>query len=216
MAVDNCTSPELYSEVDVVSPRIADDSCVVKLFDDDSGVDCAVSMTTPLCTPGESFEINFEHLQTPSKSTSKNNMDNSSIDGWDENLTTPQSKMSTSLSPESMCTSPPLKQFRTLSPVTSLSPVLAVASPRRLEYKLNCLRLFDSPHTPKSIVRKSSSTRLDRSVNKTPYSIASCSRLNMTGSGRGLRKYKSKGTNINPFTPTEIRQKTNWNETPKF
>ena len=211
---DSCTPPELYSEVKqgTVSPVVDNDSCVVKLFDDDSGVDSAVSMTTPLCTPDGSFEINFEFLRTPSKSLSRNNMD-SSIDGWDENLTTPQSKMSSCVSPESMCTSPPSKQIRTLSPITS--PVVAVASPRRLEYKLNCLRLFDSPHTPKSIVRRSSLTHLQRSTSKTPYGISSCSRLNMTGSGRPLRKFRSKGTNINPFTPTEIRHKTKWNESSK-
>jgi len=200
---DSCTPPELYSEV---SPG-GDDSCVIKLFDDDNGVDSAVSMTTPLCTPDGSFEINFAFLHTPSKNMSRSNMDGS-FDGWDENLTTPQSKMSSCVSPESMCTSPPSKQIRTLSPITS--PVVA-ASPRRLECKLNSLRLFDSPHTPKSIVRRSSFTRLQ---DKTPYGNSSCNRLNMTGSGRSmrsLRRFKSKGTNVNPFTPTEIRHKTKGN-----
>ena len=186
------------------SPEAEDNgdfSCAVRLFDSDSSVDSAVSMMTPVSTPDGSFETNFDLLRTPSKKSDGND----SFTGWDANLATPHSKLSFCISPESMHTSPPQKQIRTLSPITS--PSVAAASPRRLEYKLNCLQLFDSPHTPKSIVRRSSFTRLQRTASRSPYSVNSCSRLHMTGNGRPLRKYKSKGTNINPFTPTEIRHK---------
>ena len=183
-----------------------DYSCVVKLF----GVDSSVSMTTPVSTPNGSFEANFDLLQTPAKRSEGNA--NDSLADWDVNLETPHSKISSYLSPESMCTSPPLKQLRTLSPITSPSMAAATASPQRLEYKLNCLQLFDSPHTPKSIIRRSSITKLHKSANRTSYSVNSYSRLNMTGNGRPIRKYKSKGTNINPFTPTEIRHKAKWSK----
>ena len=192
LMLDN-TSPEAENNSDF--------SCAVRLFDGDSSVDSAVSMMTPVSTPDGSFETNFDLLQTPSKKSDGND----SFTGWDANLETPHSKLSFCISPESMCTSPPPKQVRTLSPITS--PSVAAASPRRLEYKLNCLQLFDSPHTPKSIVRRSSFTRLQKTASRSPYSVNSCSRLHMTGNGRPLRKYKSKGTNINPFTPTEIRHK---------
>lgn len=182
------------------------DCCAVRLFGDDSGVDSAVSMATPVSTPDGSIETNFDLLQTPSKKSDGND----SFIGWDANLETPHSKISFSISPESMCTSPPSKQIRTLSPITS--PNVAAASPRRLEYKLNCLQLFDSPHTPKSIIRKSSFTRLHNSASRSPYSINSCSRLHLPGNGRSIRKYKSKGTNVNPFTPTEIRHKAKWSK----
>ena len=191
--------------LDHISPEAEDNSdfpCAVRLFDGDSSADSAVSMMTPVSTPDGSFETNFDLLQTPSKKSDGNN---DSFTGWDANLETPHSKLSFCISPESMYTSPPSKQIRTLSPITS--PSVAAASPRRLEYKLNCLQLFDSPHTPKSIIRRSSFTKLQRTANRSPYSVNSCSRLHMTGNGRPLRKYKSKGTNINPFTPTEIRHK---------
>lgn len=186
----------------------SDFCCAVRLFDDDSGVDSAVSMVTPVSTPDGSFETNFDLLQTPAKKSDGNL--NDSITGWDANLETPHSKLSSCISPESMCTSPPLKQIRTLSPITS--PNVAAASPRRLEYKLNCLQLFDTPHTPKSIIRKSSLTRLQKSASRSPYSVNSSSRLSMTGSGRPIRKYRSKGTNVNPFTPNEIRHKAKWSK----
>ena len=180
------------------------DNCAVRLFGDDSSIDSAVSMATPVSTPDGSFETNFDLLQTPSKKSDGNLSD--SFTGWDATLETPHSKISFCISPESMCTSPPpSKHIRTLSPMTS--PNVAAASPRRLEYKLNCLQLFDSPHTPKSIIRKSSFTRLHNSASRSPYSINSCSRLHLPGSSRSIHKYKSKGTNVNPFTPTKIRHK---------
>lgn len=181
-------------------------SCTgVRLFDDDSGVD-GVSMVTPVSTPDGSFETNFDLLQTPVKSggSAKDN-----FTGWDENLETPHSKIF-SISPESMCTSPPSKLIRTLSPITS--PDVAAASPRRLECKLSSLQLFDSPHTPKSIIRRSSFTKLQKSASRSPYSVNGSSRLSHTGNGRSFRKYKSKGTNINPFTPTELRHKAKWSK----
>ena len=197
-------SPE--DEGNVVNNNGGDFCCAVRLFDEDNSEDSAVSMTT-VSTPDGSFETNFDLLQTPAKKSDGNN---DSFVGWDANLETPHSKLSFCISPETMCISPPSKQAITLSPITS--PSVAAASPRRLEYKLNCLQLFDSPHTPKSIIRRSSFTRLQRTANKTPYSTNSCSRLHMTSNGRSIRKYKSKGTNINPFTPTEIRHKAKGNK----
>lgn len=196
-------SPEAES---IENTDSGDLCCAVRLFDGDSSVDSAVSMMTPVSTPDGSFETNFDLLQTPSKKSDGNL--NDSFTGWDINLETPHSKLSSCASPELMCTSPPPKQFRTLSPITS--PSITAASPRRLEYKLNCLQLFDSPHTPKSIIRRSSFTKLQKSASRSPYSVKSCSRLSTTGNGRPLRKYKSKGTNVNPFTPTEIRHKAKW------
>lgn len=207
-----CVSQDLHSRLmlDNASPDAESDGtnsnflCAVRLFDD-SGVDSTLS---PASTPDGSFETKFDLLQTPAKKSEENF--NDSFTGWDENLATPHSKLSTCISPESMCTSPPSKQLRTLSPITS--PSVAAASPRRLEYKLNCLQLFDSPHTPKSIVHRSGFTRLQKSASKTPYSVNSYSRLSTTGNGRPIRKYRSKGTNINPFTPTEMRHKAKWSK----
>lgn len=198
----DCVSPEAEG-----NGNGTNECCAIRLFGDDS-VDSAVSMTTPVSTPDGSFETNFDLPQTPAKKSDGNL--NDSFNGWDVNLETPHSKATYCMSPELMCTSPPSKQIRTLSPITS--PNIAAASPRRLEYKLNCLQLFDSPHTPKSIVRKSSFTRLQKSASRSPYCVNSCSRLSMTANGRPIRKYKSKGTNINPFTPTEIRHKVKWSK----
>ena len=202
----DCVSPEAEG----TSSNGDGDCCAVRLFGDDSGVDSAMSMATPVSTPDGSFETNFDLLLTPSKKSDGNLSD--SFTGWDITLETPRahSKTSFCISPESMCTSPPSKQNRTLSPMTS--PNVAAASPRRLEYKLNCLQLFDSPHTPKSIIRKSSFTRLHNSASRSPYSVSSCSRLHLPGNSRSMRKYKSKGTNVNPFTPTEIRHKAKWSK----
>lgn len=64
------------------------------------------------------------------------------------------------------------------------------------------LRLFDTPHTPKSIIRRSTMARLPRDS-----ILQRLKTTRVTRSGPELRRRPSKGTNVNPFTPRELNSR---------
>lgn len=116
----------------------------------------------------------------------------------------------------SQCTSP----FS--SPVHTPSSSSPLSSPPRIER----LMLFDTPHTPKSLLLRSSISENQPTI-PPPYqsdqqfhcqtvtgASAHKSRprtARLTRSGSTLSRFPSKGTNINPFTPGELVNRTKRN-----
>uniref|UniRef100_A0A1X7UF81 Wee1-like protein kinase n=1 Tax=Amphimedon queenslandica TaxID=400682 RepID=A0A1X7UF81_AMPQE len=98
------------------------------------------------------------------------------------------------------------------TPLSSLSPL---SSPPRIDR----LRLFDTPHTPMTLLRRSSMSENDLNIQSDVMMTSSVPPPNnrpggessirprisrLTLSGPPLRRNTSKGTNINPFTPKDI------------